>query len=228
MMKYLFLTLISLITIPLFAQDQVTEFTLKKGEVLDVLLLTFHPDTKEEFAEYRKKAFPVAEDYSYQPIKTIKITKNHFGNRQPNALVLAKWDNLASKERFLGIIDDQLPWLHEKRRLIWSIFDLRYYEVLEDVTVRLDPAKYTVVTAIWSTEDADLKDLRRKWKQNIADSEGVIDLLLTGGKSPFGYSYDPDLWMISTWESEEAYLQFRKSKVHDKHPGIKHLSQLAL
>ncbi|MEO0341632.1 MAG: hypothetical protein AAF242_20790 [Bacteroidota bacterium] len=207
----------------LIGQTETQTIQLKKGEVFDILLLNQNPETSDDLKDYFKTVFPVAHEASYQSIPGFRVAKHSQGNLRPDLLTFGKWSSLSQRENFLRDIDKEIPDFHERRRKIWSYFGIQYFEIQEDLSLEIDRDRYLVATAYWlESTDASTTALA-DWKNKVAIANGQVLLELSDGKSPFAYRYNPDIFMITSWESEAAFKAFQ-SKVQDL--GVDHLQHL--
>ncbi|WP_420386282.1 hypothetical protein [Roseivirga sp.] len=213
---------------PVSAQSDSVAFSLKKGEVLDLLFLIQKPETQALFKDYVRTAFPVGEEMSYKSLTGFRIGVNLQGNYQPQSLILAKWDNMEKRERFLTEIEDAVPDFHERRRAIWSSFCLTYYEVPSDINFAVRKGKFTVITAYWSDNERAFGRFKQEWLKEVQRAGGRVSLLMEDGKSPLGYFYQPDLLIMTEWENEESFELFHLLNLKMNHKGVKHVNQLAL
>lgn len=230
-MKILKITLLSVIAITGFSfinpSDKIV-YSFKKGEILDILLLTNKPDIEPLFDRYKKTAFPVAMGLSYQPLPGFKIGSFTQGNIQPGHMVLGKWGNRKKREQFLSDITHTVPDFHEQRRAIWSQFLLTYYEMSKDITFEIDKTKFQVVTAYWQKDASTFKKFKKQWLKQSKKQGGRTVLELTNGTSPFGYHYQPDYMVISEWENDAAFQKFYAEDMKMKHQGVQHVNQFIL
>ncbi|MEM9820422.1 MAG: hypothetical protein AAF985_05100, partial [Bacteroidota bacterium] len=114
-------------------QSTSQSMAFKKGEVLDILLLSQNPDTELALKSYFQTAFPVAQRMSYQPLPGFKIKAHNQGNHRPQSLILGKWSDLEQREAFLSQIVEEVPDFHQRRKTIWSYFGLSYFEIQKDL-----------------------------------------------------------------------------------------------
>jgi len=209
------------------AQSKIS-FDLKKGEILDILLLTTKNDNEALFENYKKTAFPVAMGLSYQPLPGFGIAEYTQGNHQPGAFLFGKWESLEKRERFLADITKTVPDFHEQRRAIWSQFVLTYYEMPKDISIEIDREKVVVATAYWESNKVDFAKFTQQWLKTAKKSGGVLVLELTNGKSPFGYYYQPDYLVLTQWSDREAFEKFYDKNMKMEHEGVKHVNQFIL
>lgn len=212
----------------LLAQSNVKEYQFSKGEVLDILLLTSKPDTDALLKDYFKTVFPVAEKLSYQSLPGFRINSHTQGGLQPTSFILGKWDKLEKKEKFLAEVEDFVPDFHKRRRDIWSIFYLTYYEMKSDINFSIDKDKYNVVTAYWNNNDASFGKFKKNWVKKASAKNGEIILELTDAKSPMGYYNKPDYVVITEWENEQAFQKFHSENVKMNHDGIYQVNQFVI
>lgn len=196
-----------------YAQEGIQQYHFKKGEVLDLLLITTHPDSEGLFETYKKTAFPVAFQYGYQPVPGYKIKTLTLGNHFPNSFIFGKWENLSKREGFLENITKKVPDFHKQRRGLFEYFGLTYYEMDQDTEFSIQKSKYNVVTSFWQKDASSLTDFMDTWKKQAKKAGARILIQLHNGTSPLGYHYDPDILIIAQWENEESFHTFA-----EKHP----------
>ncbi len=211
-----------------FGQSKVDTITFKKGEIFDILLLSQHPDKEEDLKSYFQVAFPVATKMSYQPLPGFKIMDSNQGNIQPELLILGKWNDIEVREAFLTRIVEEVADFHERRRTIWSYFGLRYFEMTEDVSFEINRDEYQVATAYWLDSEKESSKFYKKWKKEIQKSGGEMLIQLKDGKSPFGYQYNPEYFVITSWKSEAAFQAFQKKLKKWKMDNIQHVNEFIL
>ncbi|MEM7659002.1 MAG: hypothetical protein AAF399_22960, partial [Bacteroidota bacterium] len=203
-------------------QSKIDTIVLQKGEVLDILLLNQHPDKEAETKSYFQHAFPVAKGMSYQPQPGFKIIDHSQGNHQPQLLILGKWKDLSLREAFLTKIVSEVPDFHERRRSIWPYFGLRYFEMKEAKTLEIHRDQYQVATAFWMESADQPSTFYEKWKQEIQSSGGEILIQLADGTSPFGYQYNPDYFVLTSWESKAVFDECQEKAHHWDRDHIQH------
>ena len=222
------LLFISFTQISLNAQSNIKSFDFKKGEVLDVLLLTNQPEGGALFDKYKKTAFPVAMKMSYQPLPGFQIAAYTQGNHQPSSFLFGKWSNLEKREAFIANIEKEVPDFHEQRRAIWSIFNLTYYEMPADISFQIDKDKVTVATAYWENDAGDFSKFKKALAKKTKKTGGKTVLELMNGKSPFGYYYQPDYLVITEWKDKATFDAFYQATIKMKQVGVKHVNQFLL
>ncbi|MEB3346184.1 hypothetical protein U6A24_11970 [Aquimarina gracilis] len=210
------------------AQSKITSYSFKKGEVLDILVLTSKPETSSLFERYKKTAFPVAFKMSYQSLPGFKIDENVAGNHHPKGFILGKWGSIDKREKFLVDIDEEVPDFHEQRRDIFSFFGLTYYEIKEDVNFSVDRSKYNVVTAYWYNNNTMFSEFKNEWLNKVINSGGKTIIELKNGKSPYGYYYNPDYMVITQWDNKEKFENFKKKSLEMNHKGLQHVNQFVI
>ncbi len=211
-----------------FGQSKIDTITLKKGEVFDILLLSQHPDRDAELKSYFQSAFPIAKKMSYQPLPGFKIINNNQGNLHPNILVLGKWDNTTIREAFLTEILKDVPDFHERRRKIWSYFGLRYFKIESDLSFQINRNHYNVATAYWLESDKRPNPYYKKWEQEIETAGGKILIQLKNGTSPFGYQYNPEYFVITSWKREADFRSFQEKMKKQDLNGVQHINEFIL
>ena len=210
------------------AQSKKKSYSFKKGEVLDILILTTKPNTDSLFAEYRKIAFPYAIKRTYKGLPGFRIAENIQGNLEPKGFILSKWDDLQKREKFIEEIENFVPDFHQQRRDIWSIFNLTYYEMPEDTSFEINKEKFNVVTAYWGDNKISFKNFTEKWLYKSKENKGKTIITLINGKSPVGYYYQPDFMVITEWSDRETFEVFKKENLKMDHKGVKHVNQFII
>ncbi|WP_108803288.1 hypothetical protein [Aquimarina sp. Aq107] len=226
--KSLILTASCLFTLSLFAQSDIKSYNFKKGEILDILLLTTKPGTKKDFEKYKKTIFPVGIEKTYKPLPGFGISETTQGNIQPSNFIFGKWKDLKNREEFIAQIEGIVPDFHVQRRNIWSLFNLTYYEMPQDISFKIDKNKYNVATSYWKKETTSFKKFKELWLQKSSANGGKKIIELTNGKSVVGYYHNPDLLVITQWESKAAFDSFYKENLKMNHKGILHVNQFVL
>ena len=228
LLKIITLLVIFIGNTSLFAQANIKSVNLKKGQILDILMLTTKPETEKAFEKYRKTAFPVAFKRSYKPLPGFRIIETTQGNIQPTSFIFGQWSDLNNREKFISEIETVVPDFHEQRRTIWSIFNLVYYEMPEDLSFSMDKNKYNVVTAYWKKDNSSFDAFTKQWFQKSVATGGKTVLKLTNGKSPAGYYYNPDLLVVTEWESKKEFESFMKDKGIHKNESVLHVNQFVI
>lgn len=211
-----------------FGQSKTDTITLKKGEVLDILLLIQKHDREADLKSYIQTAFPIAKKMSYQSLPGFKITNNYKGNLQPDLLILGKWNNIKLREDFLNQIIVEIPEFHKFRRKIWSYFGLQYFEIKEDLSFKIHRDKFQVASAYWLKNKQLANKFFKKWKNEIQKSNGEILIQLEDGKSPFGYQYNPQYFVITSWENKADFQFFQEKMEKLKLDNIEHINEFIL
>lgn len=203
--------------------------SLKKGEALDLLLITNNPEAKDEQSEYFAKAVAVAQRYGYTPQYSsgIKVPPTQ-GNYWPEVLILATWKVYDDRVKFVTAIEQEYPAFHEMRRAIWPNFHLTYWKVEKDQQVLIHADKFYVATAHWSEEDRQFETFADAWQKEVSKQEGKVVLTMEEGTSPFGYHYNPDLFTITEWASKEAFELFLTKNRTMDHAGVLHVNQFVI
>lgn len=210
----------------LSAQPKAKNITLKKGQILDILMLNNHPEGATVQKEYFKVVFPYATQNGYQPLPGLAIIETPTqGNYYPEVMVFATWKNLANRKKAMEEIEANVPDFHERRRTIWSSFNMTYYKVKEDKTLNIAPDKFYVTTAYWRKDAKAFKKFKKDWEKTAVQFGGQVKLALTGGTSPFGYYYNPDYLVLTEWKNKAAFDAFYKENLMLDHDSIKHVNQ---
>lgn len=226
----LLFTLIVAFSLLTYGQKNLVTFDLKKGEVFDLLFLTTREGTQETFKTYRQTAFPVAAEMSYSPLPGFKIREIVQGNYEPQSLILAKWTNLTLREKFLDEIEGRVPNFHDMRKKIWPLFGLTYYEIQDDYSIQLDREKVIVATACWKKENTqtDFANFLNQWKKAVKKTNGTLKIELVNGRSPKGYTYNPDYMVITQWDTKADFDAFQKENLKMDADFLKNVNQFML
>ncbi|WP_299833378.1 hypothetical protein [uncultured Tenacibaculum sp.] len=224
----LMIVLLLLLTSNFYGQKSVQQYEFKKGEVLDILLIS---NTKKDFNKlfdrYKKTIFPVGVKYSFTSQKGFKTGELILGSYLPKSLIFGKWENIVKREQFLNVIEKEVPDFHEQRRKLFTHFELAYYEIQNDIKFEIDRNKHNVVTSFWKKNKQDGKFIKG-WVQEVKKSGGKIVVKLTNGKSPLGYYYNPALITIVTWETKQAFQSFLKQHPLSTYKDLKHVHQFVI
>ncbi|WP_010178786.1 hypothetical protein [Aquimarina agarilytica] len=212
----------------LSAQKHLTSFSYKKGEILDIILLSVTPNSKTIFERYKKTAFPVAFEYSYQPQPNFGITKNTLGNHLPHNLFFGKWKNKEKREDFLKNITTKVPDFHEQRRQLFTYFGLTYYEATKDLEFSVNTKKLNTATSFWKKDTETFSNFVSQWKNEIENAGGKFIIELNKGTSPLGYDYNPDLFCIIEWKNKSSFKSFAKKHPLSSYNSLKNVQQFVI
>lgn len=207
------------------AQENLKSMTFKKGEILDILLLSTVPDYEPLFDRYKKTAFPVAFDYSYQLQPGFDITDYTLGNHLPQSIVFGKWSSLENRVGFLENIVKRVPDFHDQRRGLFEYFGLTYFVMSEDLSFSINKEKHNVTTCFWPNENEQFERFYVQWKKEVVEFGGKFVLELQDGSSPIGYYYNPDLLCIVQWENPADFETFAKEHPLSYYRGLKNVHQ---
>lgn len=210
------------------AQPKTKSYSLKKGQVFDIILLSNKPDVKDKLNDYFARAFPIAKELGYTSLGGHAIKIPTQGNYHPQTMVFGSWPNLNNREKFLQDIDGKMSDFHVMRRDIWSSFFLTYYEVKKDISFDVNPDKFNVVTAYWEKDEKSFQKFQQEWSKKAQRKGAKILIELTDGASPFGYEYNPQYLSITEWESKEAFDKYYKENLKMDHSSVKHVNQFIL
>ncbi len=232
-MKLLKISLLTLLLIFNFlnlqAQSKTKSYVQKKGQVFDLLFINRKPDAKWKLQNYFKTVFPIAKKMGYHPLPGLAVAGSPTqGNYHPDAMVFGYWDSLNGREKFFQDIENTIPDFHQKRRDIWSTFGLTYYELKEDLSFQIDPDRYNITTAYWHNDKQSFKKFKQEWIQKSKTTGGKIEIEFVEGTSPFGYHYDPDYLVITSWENKAAFEKFYKENLKMNHSSVKHVNQFQI
>ena len=229
-MKFRLLFTISLLfCLGFTGQSQVRTISLKKGEALDLLLFTNHSDASELKTEYFSKAVSIARQYGYTPQYSSAIKEPPLqGNYWPDVFIMATWKSYDERVKFTREIVLAYPEFHEMRRAIWPTFFLTYWKVETDKSVEIHPDRHYIATAYWSQEKELFDSFQQQWQTTLSDHGGQVVLRLANGTSPFGYHYNPDLFTITEWDSQEAFEKFCLENEQMDRSGVLHVNQFLI
>ena len=210
------------------AQNEQKSFDYKKGEVLDIIILSQKENSGKLFERYKQTAFPVAFEYSYRPQPGFGISKLTLGTNVPKGFIFGKWADMESRKGFLANISKRVPDFHQQRRTLFPYFGLTYFEMPEDLKFSIDSNNYNVVTSFWKTTGSEQASLIAAWEKDIFATGGNIVVKLSHGGSPSGYYYNPDILYIASWPNELAFNQFAKSYNLESFNAFKNVHQFVI
>lgn len=215
-------TLICFFQFSLFGQTK--DFDFKKGEVMDILLLNAKREAKQKLDYYFKTAIPIAMNMGYVPQKGFSVPESPTaGNYHPESLIVGKWTGLEVRYAALKGLESEMEGFHQLRRDIWSNFFVTYYALNKDVKFQVDADRYNVALALW----ADKKALKRI-EQSILKSNGSILLNLKDGQSPYGYHYNPDAFLIISWEKDSDFLKYKEDVAMIEAKKVRHINEFRI
>ena len=220
------LSLVSFLTVN--AQSKTRTLDFKKGEVLDILLFTGKPEMGKLFPRYKETAFSFALESGYQPQPILTISETTQGGIQPGNFVFGKWKSLASRIQFLNKIEEKVPDFHEQRRAMWSLFNLAFYEMTEDVSFEINPEKIIVATAYWEEDFSKFKSFKKDWMHKMKNNGGEILIILENPKSTIGYMYKPDYMVLTEWKDRATFNAFSKERMKMSQNGIKNVNEFII
>ncbi|GAB5410431.1 MAG: hypothetical protein BalsKO_27960 [Balneolaceae bacterium] len=228
-MKFLSALILSILIISVVkAQDNIIQLEYKKGEVLDIILASTQYDSGDEYNKYRKTAFPIAFEYSFELMPVFDIEELIVGTSFPTTFIFGKWESVKKREGFLDDITTRLPDFHEQRRNLFSYFGLTYYEVVEDLTFFINEEKHIIANAFWEEERLDYTAFFEDWKKNVEEAGGRIIVELTNGTSPTGYFYNPDSFILVEWQSKDEFENFSKNTPLSEYDILKNIHQFRI
>ncbi len=211
----------------LVAAEDTKTYTFTKGQVLDVLYLIRRPDTGAALQDYFKTAGPIARKLNYSPHGALRVAgKPQQGNFSPDVVAFGTWPgDFADRDSAYQQLLAELPDLQSRRMDIWSSFNMTQYEIPEDITLTMDKAKHYVLTAYWLEDADDLGAFQKTFLQMLNTTSGTSKLLLTGGRSPFGYAFTPDLMVVSEWDNVLDVAKFTDASKALNSRGVLHVNQ---
>ena len=211
-----------------YTQQKQKNYKFKKGEVLDILLLSTYENSKEQFDRYKKTAFPVAFEYTYEPQPGFLVKKLVLGNHFPSSLIIGKWSSKEKREGFLENIVNRVPDFHEQRRNLFKYFGLTYYVMKENIEFAVDAKKINTANAFWGKDNHNSIKFHKDWEQKVKASGGNIVLKLEKGISPVGYNYNPDVFYIIAWKNEQVLKNFSKNNPLTSYESLKNVHQFVI
>ncbi|MDW3645943.1 MAG: hypothetical protein R8P61_02650 [Bacteroidia bacterium] len=214
--------------LPVQAQDQAKTFSFKKGEVMDLIYLSSRPDSEQLFEHYKKTAFPIAFEYSYQPQRGFAVKELTLGMNLSKSLIVGKWANKEKREGFLNNIVKRVPDFHQQRRKLFEEFALTYYVMPEDLEFSVEGSNFHVATSFWQKDRPTFTRFIRTWKKEVQKAGGKFLLELTEGNSPTGYYFNPELFLIIEWPDRAAFDAFAKAHPLSTYEALKHVHQVVI
>jgi hypothetical protein len=228
-MNTLFIKVVAffLISATIWSQKKQKSFEFKKGEILDVILLSTNENTSKLFDRYKQTAFPVAFEYTYQPQPGFSIKELTLGNHLPSSLIIGKWNSKEKREGFLKNIVKKVPDFHEQRRSIFKYFGLTYYTMEKDINFSVNTERFNMVSAFWGKEK-NAAEFYKNWEKKIKISGGEITIKLKKGISPTGYYYNPDVFYIISWKNKELFDAFARENPLSYYEDLKNVHQFVI
>lgn len=214
------------------AQSNMKTYSLKKGQVFDVLLRNNNYEASDEVKkQFDEKVIPRILKHGYQVLPHgLSFEKVAIqGNYSPGHMVVGGWENLETRENAMQILEKEVPNFHQIRRELWTTLFSTYYELENDLDFTIKKEKFYVVTAYKYKKKRPFQIFIKSWLNNITESNGKIILNLTNGKSPFiGHYYEPNHFSITEWDSKADFDKFFSANMKMKHSSIKYVNQFAL
>ena len=195
---------------------------------MDLIYLSSQPDTEQLFDHYKKTAFPVAFEYSYQPQRGFAVKELTLGMNVATSLIVGKWASKEKREGFLENIVKRVPDFHQQRRKLFEEFALTWYVMPEDVEFSVEASNFHVATSFWQKETSSFNRFSRKWKKELEKAGGKILLELKEGNSPTGYYFNPDVFLIIEWQDRTAFDAFAKAHSLSTYEDLKHVHQVVI
>lgn len=202
------------------AQSEKKQFSLQKGQVLDVLFVSTRVGAEDLQKEYFQTVFPLASKLGYHRLPGFPIANVPLqGNYHPEFLALAYWDDLDTRSSAMATIEQEVPDFHDRRKAIWTSFNITYFELQEDVSFEIEEHKYYVVSAYWEEDKGAFKQFQKNWLKGCKSAGGQTQLVLTNGESPYRYYHNPDFLAITAWDSQAAFEAFNEMNHKMGHKG---------
>ena len=210
-------------------QDNIRNYSFKSGEVLDILLLNLNPNSDSLAKIYFKEAIPIAIQSGYKPNKGFAIKDYPLqGNYHPQSMIVASWPSEEIRDQCLVDLEEKVDGFHEMRRSIWTNFNVAYYPLKEDLNFTVDMSRYNVATAYWQNEGEKMTGFITQWQKAMKKHKGQSILNLTDVKSTFGYTYTPDHFFITSWESREQFERFKEENLKMDQSCLEQVHQFRL
>lgn len=211
----------------LTAEDGTTTFTFAKGQVIDFLYLTRRPNTDEALQSYFKTLGPIARKLNYAPLGAVRVVgKPPQGNFYPDVVAFGAWPgDFADRDEAYRNLLLEAPDLQGRRMDIWSSFNMTQYEVREDIVLTMDKAKHYVWTAYWLEDAGELATFQNAFMDTLKATSGTSKMLLTGGRSPFGYEFAPHLVVVAEWANILDAAIFTDASKALNVRGVRHVNQ---
>lgn len=208
------------------AQDTKT-YSFEKGQVLDVLYLIRRPNTQAALQDYFKTAGPIARRLNYTPHGAVRVSgKPQQGNFSPDVVAFGTWPgDFSDRDDAYRQLLAELPDLQSRRMNIWSNFNMTQYEIEVDISLTMDKAKHYLLTAYWLENEDELEAFQAAFMATLSDTSGTGKMVLTSGRSPFGYAFTPDLMVISEWDNVLDVEKFTDASKALNARGVRHVNQ---
>ncbi len=195
--------------------------SLKKGQVFDLLLLNTRTGVEEKRKAYFDEVFPMATAGGYNYIPGYKVTETPTqGNYYPDFLALASWNSHADMTQTMKKIKDGVADFDQRRREIWSTFNITHFTMTEDIIFTTDPGKCQVVTMYWRKSDKSFNAFKKSWLEEAKKKGADVKFVLTGGESPMQYYHNPDVVFLTEWDDKNTFDQFLATYSEMDHSGI--------
>lgn len=229
-MKTLICSILALLTISgSVCADSSTEgrtYHFEKGAIVDFLFAIQRPDADEALGKYFEEAIPVAMKLGYQPLSSLKVSGSATrGNFRPDYVAMGAWKNGEIRESALASIEENVSGFHQRRRDIWSAFNMALFEIKDDVSFVLSPKKTYAFTNYWKTDDPGFERARQEWRRQVEKAGGVVKIVLEDATSPSGYPYAPDLMVLTEWNSPADFAAFDRANGAKTAAGIDHVDE---
>ncbi|MEO0468352.1 MAG: hypothetical protein AAF206_01930 [Bacteroidota bacterium] len=210
-----------------FAQnEQIRTYQFAKGQVFDIIFLTTKKAQLDAQQTYLKNIFPVAQKEGYHGLKGFSIPDAPTqGNYHPRSMIFGYWNSLQHREQGMTSIEQTFEDFHQQRRNIWSTFAMTYFDLKEDLDFSVNLEKYNVSTAFWGRKDQEIQTYMEQWKKAVRKQGGRIIVKLEDGVSPFGYTYQPDVLIITEWDSEAAFSDFDAKSARIDRAAMQQINQ---
>ena len=216
---------IALMSTSLSAQSKLT-YNFKKGTVVDILLGNTKPESVDKQQLYFKEIFPVAQKLGYNNAPALGIPESPImGNYHPQFMAFGLWKSFQARTQAMETIEEKIPDIYQRRKDIWSTFNMTSYELDQDINLELSEDKTYVVTACWLENSNQVKEFKNNFSKEVSNQNGKVILELMNGRSPVGYYYNPDYFTITEWDNSSEFQNFVQSSKGKTFKGIKNINQ---
>jgi len=212
------------------AESASKQVKIDKGQVIDFLFLNRKADGHKYRKQYFSEVGKPARAMGYTPITSFRIKRNPIrGNYHPDALAIAGWKgDYQDRMGYLAQLMKKIPDLHARRFDIWSTFMMTHYYISEDMQLTFDPNKIYVLSAYWQRDKQSFDDFRTQHMAKIQQAGGQLKMRFGQGKSPFGYTYDPDLTLVTEWQNQDTFDEFHQQNLEINQTAVKQVNEFYL
>lgn len=228
---YLSITFILAITATM-AQPDIKTYSLKKGQIFDVLLRNNNGKASEQAkTQFDSEVLPRAFKLGYQALphglyfEQVAVQ----GNYSPGHMVVGGWANLEARENAMQTLVKEVPDFHQIRRELWTTLFACYFEIEENMNFSIESDKVYIVTAYKYKDNKPFEKFVEVWKQKVSEAQGKVILELKDGTSPFiGHYFEPNHFTITEWPTRKNFEKFLDENLKMNHSSVKYVNQFVL